>query len=144
MMMKRFAFLLVCLLFSTTLIGMTRAQGEEENKGTDTADNANQDKNKTGEAVNENNETANGNNEEPNKTDDEANKNPTKGEGDDENVTNAPEKDDTQVTEAPTVPAVTEGKKDDAEATTKGSAGSVLPNLLVVMATAVAGYNFAS
>jgi len=141
--MKRFAFLLVCLLFSTTLIGMTRAQGEEENKGTDTADNANQDKNKTGEAVNENNETANGNNEEPNKTDDEANKNPTKGEGDDENVTNAPETDDT-VTEAATVPAVTEGKKDDAEATTKGSAGSVLPNLLVVVATAVAGYNFAS
>jgi len=140
--MKRFAFLLVCLLFSTTLIGMTRAKGEEENKGTDTADNANQDKNKTGEAVNENNETANGNNEEPNKTDDEANKNPTKGEGDDENVTNAPEKDDT-VTEAATDPTVTEAKKDD-EATTKGSAGSVLPNLLVVVATAVAGYNFAS
>jgi len=136
--MKRFAFVLVCLLFSTTLIGMTRAQGEEENKGTDTADNANQDKNKTGEAVNENNETANENN-------DEANENvetPTKVEGNDETVTNAPETDDT-VTEAATDPTVTEAKKDD-EATTKGSAGSVLPNLLVVMATAVAGYNFAS
>merc|ERR1719354_60532 len=132
-MMKRFAFLLVCLLFSTTLIGMTRAkEGEQPNEGDNkTGDKANQ----GGEDVNTDNggtgnETKTGTDEEPSK-------------GNDETMTNAPETDDT-VTEAATDPTVTEAKKDDAEATTKGSAGSVLPNLLVVVATAVAGYNFAS
>jgi len=138
MMMKRFAFLLVCLLFSTTLIGMTRAQEGDQPKEGDNNPNPGDNANQGGETVN-NTETANENNDET-KTGTKTDEEPSK--GNDETVTNAPEKDDT-VTEAPTVPAVTEAKKDD-EATTKGSAGSVLPNLLVVMATAVAGYNFAS
>jgi len=142
--MKRFAFLLVCLLFSTTLIGMARAEddevpatGEEANNptGDETNNQANDTANNPGE------EAANDPDAQPGADSVNATNNATTPENNPPATeSDSAEAEDGAATAAPENP--TEAPKDTT--TPNGSAGAVLPSLLVVVATAFAGYNFAS
>merc|ERR1719427_1473079 len=122
-MMKKFAFLLVCLVFSSSIIGMARA-ADEENGGTGENGGAGEN---GGTGENENVvQTTTTTTEAPDVT--------TKN-GTVEKVTDAP-----VISEGPNTTTTTTTEK-VTTTTGSGSAG-FLPSLFVVVATAIAGYNF--
>jgi len=126
--MKKFVFLLVCLVFSSSIIGMARAaENEDENPEVEATTKAGEEPTTKVDAENNTkNETTGETVEKPDG-------------GDQDNVDNGGNNATEQV-------IVEEPEKDNKTDTTddgsKGS-GSVLPSLFVVMATAIAGYNFA-
>jgi len=130
--MKKFAFLLVCLVFSSSIIGMARAaENEDENPEVEATTKAGEEPTTKVDAENNTkNETTGETVEKPDG-------------GDQDNVDNGGNN--------ATEPVIVEEPKGDnktetADPTTddgNNGSGSVLPSLFVVMATAIAGYNFA-
>jgi len=132
--MKKFVFLLVCLVFSSSIIGMARAaENEDENPEVEATTKAGEEPTTKVDAENNTkNETTGETVEKPDG-------------GDQDNVDN---KTPNNATESVIVETNDEkdNKTETADPTTddgNNGSGSVLPSLFVVMATAIAGYNFA-
>jgi len=128
--MKKFAFLLVCLVFSSSIIGMARAaENEDENPEVEATTKAGEEPTTKVDAENNTkNETTGETVEKPDGGDNVDNKTPN------------------NATEPVIVETEKDNKTETADPTTddgSNGSGSVLPSLFVVMATAIAGYNFA-